>query len=63
MFSIMCKDLFTQSEYGSESEKDQRINDKHQTKLQGLFVPFARVGSSDPLRVLRLLHNKYTGYH
>ena len=27
--------------------------------LQGLF---ARVGSSDPVRVLRLFHNKYTGY-
>ena len=31
--------------------------------LQGLFVPFARVGSDDPVRVLRLLHNKYTGYN
>ena len=31
--------------------------------LQGLFVPFARVGSSDPVRVLRLFHNKYTGYN
>ena len=30
--------------------------------LQGLFVPFARVGSGDPVRVLRLLHNKYTEY-
>ena len=30
--------------------------------LQGFFVPFARVGSGDPVRVLRLLHNKYTGY-
>ena len=29
--------------------------------LQGLFVPFARVGSSDPVRVLRLLHKVYTG--
>ena len=24
--------------------------------VQGLFVPFARVGSGDPVRVLRLLH-------
>ena len=32
-------------------------------KLQGLFVPFARVGSGDPVRVLHLLHNKYTGYN
>ena len=31
--------------------------------MQGLFVPFARVGSGDPVRVLRLLHNKYTGYN
>ena len=31
-------------------------------KLQGLFVPFARLGSSDPVRVLRLFHNKYSGY-
>ena len=30
--------------------------------LQGLFVPFARVGSGDPVRVLRLFHNKYSGY-
>ena len=29
--------------------------------LQCLFVPFACVGSGDPVRVLRLLHNKYTG--
>ena len=29
--------------------------------VQGLFVPFARVGSSDPVRVLRLFHNKYSG--
>ena len=27
--------------------------------LQGLF---ARVGSGDPVRVLRLFHNNYTGY-
>ena len=31
--------------------------------MQGLFVPFARIGSSDPVRVLRLFHNKYTGYN
>ena len=30
--------------------------------VQGLFVPFARVGSGDPVRVLCLLHNKYAGY-
>ena len=29
--------------------------------VQGLFVPFARVGSGDPVRVSRLLHNEYTG--
>ena len=29
--------------------------------MQGLFVPFARVGSGDPVRVLRLFHNEYTG--
>ena len=37
-------------------------NELHGVFLQGLFVPFARVGSGDPLRVLRLFHNKYTGY-
>ena len=31
--------------------------------LQGLFVPFARVGSCDRVRVLRLLHNEYTRYN
>ena len=31
--------------------------------LQGLFVPFARVGSGDPVRVLSLLHNIYAGYN
>ena len=31
-------------------------------QLQGLFVPFACVGSGDPVRVLRLFHNKYSGY-
>ena len=31
--------------------------------LQGLFVPFAHVGSGDPVRVLRLFHNKYTGFN
>ena len=28
--------------------------------VQVLFVPFACVGSSDPVRVLRLFHNEYT---
>ena len=31
--------------------------------LQGLFVPFTRVGSGEPVRVLRLFHNKYIGYN
>ena len=31
--------------------------------LQGLFALFARVRSGDPVRVLRLFHNKYTGYN
>ena len=31
--------------------------------VQGLFVPFACQGSGDPVRVLRLLHNEYTGYN
>ena len=31
--------------------------------VQGLFVPFARVGSGDPVRVLRLFHNEYTGFN
>ena len=34
---------------------------QNSTNLQGLFVPFARIGSGDPVRVLRLFHNKYTG--
>ena len=33
------------------------------TGVQGLFVLFARVGSGEPVRVLRLLHNKYAGYN
>ena len=31
--------------------------------MQGLFVLFACVGSGDPVRVLCLFHNKYTGYN
>ena len=31
--------------------------------MQGLFVPFTRVGSGDTVRVLRLFHNKYTGFN
>ena len=30
--------------------------------MQGLFVPYARVGSGDPVRVLCLFHNEYSGY-
>ena len=30
--------------------------------VQGSVLPFACVGSGDPVRVLRLLHNKYSGY-
>ena len=30
--------------------------------MQGLFVPFAHIGSSDPVRVLHLFHNEYTGW-
>ena len=29
---------------------------------QGLFVCLHMLGSSDPVRVLRLFHNKYSGY-
>ena len=38
------------------------INKKTQVSLtlQGLFVPFARVGSGDPVRILHLFHNEYT---
>ena len=32
-------------------------------EVQGLFVPFACVGSGNPVRVLHLLHNKYAGYN
>ena len=31
--------------------------------LQGLFADCIYVGSGDPVRVLRLLHNKYAGYN
>ena len=31
--------------------------------VQGLFADCIYVGSGDPVRVLRLLHNKYAGYH
>ena len=34
-----------------------------QSKVQGLFVMFAHVGSSDPVRVLHLFHIEYTGYN
>ena len=30
--------------------------------VQGLFVPFALVGSVDPVRVLHLFHDEYTGW-
>ena len=42
-----------------------RIQGYHQegtSRMQGLFVLYARVGSGDPVRVLRLFHNKYAGY-
>ena len=39
------------------------VNFLQDLKVQGLFVPFARVGSDDPVKVLRLFHNKYTGYN
>ena len=31
-------------------------------QLCKVCLPYARVGSSDPVRVLRLFHNKYSGY-
>ena len=31
--------------------------------VQGLFVGCIYVGSGDPVRVLRLLHNEYIGYN
>ena len=31
--------------------------------MQGLFVGCIYIGSGDPVRVLRLLHNKYAGYN
>ena len=46
--------------YGGHTSTSQQI---HWIQLKYLFVPFARVGSGDPVRVLRLLHNKYTGYN
>ena len=40
-----------------------RTHSRNIRQMQGLFVPFARVGSGDTVRVLRLFHNKYTGYN
>ena len=31
-------------------------------QLQGLFASCIYIGSGDPVRVLRLLHNEYAGY-
>ena len=31
-------------------------------QLCKVCLPYARVGSGDPVRVLRLFHNKYSGY-
>ena len=37
-------------------------NYNEQSYMQCLFVPFACIGSGDPVRVLCLFHNKYTGW-
>ena len=44
-------------------EYKQLDSGKYGSVVQGLFVLFAHVGSGDPVRVLRLFHNKYTGYN
>ena len=46
----------SQLELPSQNDK---LSGKLELGLQGLF---ARVGSGDPVRVLRLFHNNYTGY-
>ena len=32
-------------------------------QMQCLFVPFACIGSGDPVSVLHPLHNEYAGYN
>ena len=58
--------LFVNGYYATEIARCERllvVNERFDTHMQGLFVPFARVGSGDPVRVLRLFHNEYAGYN
>ena len=52
---------------GSYWVQHMHLHVKHESfsikDLQGLFVPFVRVGSGDPVRVLRLFHDEYTGWN
>ena len=48
---------------GPELFQCKQCEDAPRQVMQGLFIPFACVGSGDPVRVLCLLHNKYTGYN
>ena len=55
-----CQKLYAKSIHSNAS--DACVSTGPPPIMQGLFVPFARVGSGDPVKVLRLLHNEYTGY-
>ena len=52
---------------GSARNDDTLLNITFPVKIsrymQGLFAVCIRVGSGDPVRVLHLLHNEYTGYN
>ena len=58
---IMVRHAIKSCEAGKSKIKG-RIQDVP-SRVQGLFVTFTRVGSGDPVRVLRLFHNKYAGYN
>ena len=50
----------SKGKHAKHGERSQKYT--VQGPLQGLFVQFARVGSGDPVRILHLFHNKYSGY-
>ena len=53
--SILCHSPLPWSLYNSAPVRGCSLS-------RVLSIPFACVGSGDPVRVLRLLHNEYTGY-
>ena len=58
---IASNETVTQEDLKLENDMISTIG--RMEKLQGLFVPSARVGSGDPVRVLHLFHNEYTRYN